>query len=87
MEESTSRTKIVTKVVESEHAKADFLPTFEKQVEEFKAHVERMRNSDIERLLNPNRCTFAQWTLQKTTLAKVWLKYNRLVGPRLQLRI
>lgn len=44
MEESTSRTKMVTKIVESEHAKADFLPTFEKQVEEFKAHVERMRN-------------------------------------------
>jgi hypothetical protein len=41
--EERGRTKIVTKIVESEYAKSDFLPMFEKQVGEFKAHVERVR--------------------------------------------
>ena len=37
------RTRMVTNIVEIELSKESFVPTFEKQNEEFVAHVERVR--------------------------------------------
>ena len=67
------RTRMMTKIVEIGLSKETLVPTFEKQVEEFVIHVERVRKqyNEIRTLHWEPMMYFFKWTLQKITPVKV----------------